>query len=110
MIARIWRGWTKPADADDYLSLLRNEVLPGIAAKRIAGYRGATVMRREAGDEIEFVTVLRFESLDDVRRLAGPEAASAYVPAAARALLIRFEPQAAHYELLDEPETAGPST
>jgi hypothetical protein len=30
MIARLWKGWTRPEDADAYERLLREQVLPGL--------------------------------------------------------------------------------
>jgi len=99
MIARIWHGWTAPGDADAYQRLLETEVLPGIAALGVPGFLGVDVLRRDDGDEIEFVTFMRFESLDDIRRLAGEDAEKAYVPDAARALLSRFEDRTQHYEI-----------
>ena len=59
MIARIWRGWTKRADAKVYEQMLRHEIFPSIAARKISGYRGAELFIREDGDQVEFVTLLR---------------------------------------------------
>ena len=64
MIARIWHGWTTPADAKAYEDMLRKEIFPSIAARNIEGYRGAELFIREDGDEVEFVTLLRFDSMD----------------------------------------------
>ena len=99
MIIRFWRGWTTRADADRYEKLLREEVFPGIFARRVAGFEGIQLMRREVGEEVEFMTAMRFRSLDAVREFAGADYEAAYVPAAARALLARFEPRAGHYVL-----------
>jgi heme-degrading monooxygenase HmoA len=99
MICRIWHGWTSHANADGYEQLLRDEVFRGIAGREIAGYRGIELLRREASDEVEFVTVMWFESLDAVRTFAGAAYENAVVPAAARALLNRFDSQSAHYEV-----------
>ena len=63
MIARIWHGWTKPEDAKAYEKLLRNEIFPSIAARNIEGYCGAELFVREDGHEVEFVTLLRFDSM-----------------------------------------------
>ena len=71
MIARIWHGWTKPADAKAYEKLLRGEIFPSIAARKIEGYRGAELFVRENGNEVEFVTLLRFDSMDAVTEFAG---------------------------------------
>jgi len=54
MIARIWRGWTKPVDAKEYENMLRDEIFPNIAARNIKGYRGAELFLCEEGDEVEF--------------------------------------------------------
>jgi antibiotic biosynthesis monooxygenase (ABM) superfamily enzyme len=78
MIARIWHGWTKRAGAEAYEEMLRNEIFPSIAARNIAGYRGAELFVREDGNEVEFVTLLRFDSMDAVREFAGAEHARHY--------------------------------
>jgi heme-degrading monooxygenase HmoA len=100
MIARIWHGRTSRENAEAYETLLRSEVLPGIADRGIAGYRGAHVLRREIEEGVEFVTVLWFDSLAAVRRFAGDDHEAAYVPPRARALLSRFDRRSAHYEVV----------
>jgi heme-degrading monooxygenase HmoA len=102
MITRIWRGWTDRGNAAAYQTLLQTKILPGIAGRRIKGYRGARVLRRESGGEVEFMTVLQFDSADAVREFAGGDYEAAVVPAEARALLARFDERAAHYETLAE--------
>lgn len=103
MICRIWHGWTAPSNADAYESLLREEIFAGIAARGISGYRGIQLLRRGTGDvtdeEVEFVTIMWFDSFDDVRAFAGDDYARAVVPPAARALLARFDDRSAHYEV-----------
>lgn len=97
MIARLWHGWTRRSEADAYEALLREEVLPGI---RVDGYRGVSLLRRAAGDEVEFVTVTLWESWDSVRAFAGEHPEAAVVPPAARALLSRFDECSTHFEVL----------
>lgn len=99
MICRVWHGWTTHANADAYERLLREEVFSGIAARAIAGYHGIELLRRVAGDEVEFVTSMWFESLDAVRTFAGSAYEQAVVPPAARELLARFDRQSAHYDV-----------
>jgi hypothetical protein len=99
MVARIWHGWTTPRNADAYESLLTGEIFPGIQARAIAGYRGIQLLRRSLGEEVEFMTVMWFDSLEAVSSFAGPEHETAVVPAAARALLSRFEARSQHYEV-----------
>lgn len=99
MIARVWHGWTTPENADAYEELLRSEVFPGIEAKRVGGYRGIRLLRRPVGDEIEFVTLMLFDSLADVKAFAGEDWEAAYVPPRAREVLARFDERSTHYEL-----------
>jgi heme-degrading monooxygenase HmoA len=108
MIVRYWRGWTTPENADAYRRVVSETVLPGIAARRLEGYHGAYLLRRDVGDEVEFATVLLFDSLDDVRAFAGDDYETAYVPAAARAVLERFDERSAHYDTLLLPDETAP--
>lgn len=96
MIARIWHGWTAPENAAAYEELLRSTILPPIRQK--PGCRGVHLFRREHGAEVEFVTLLYFDSLDAVRAFAGEHFDVAVVPPAARKLLARFDERSAHYE------------
>ena len=99
MIARVWRGWTTPQNADRYEKLLRDEIFPGIEAKEVAGYQGIRLLRRPVSDEIEFVTLMLFDSLEDVKAFAGEDYEAAYVPEAAREVLARFDERSIHYEV-----------
>lgn len=99
MICRVWHGWTSLTDAEAYETLLRSEVFPGIARRGVAGYRGIELLRRAGSESVEFVTLMWFDSLDDVRAFAGEDYAVAVVPPAARALLQRFDAESAHYEV-----------
>ena len=98
MIARIWHGWTKPADAKAYEKLLRDEIFSSIAARKIEGYRGAELFVREDVSEVEFVTLLRFDSMDAVAEFAGPEASKPVIFPKAEALITRME-HAQHYRI-----------
>ncbi len=97
MIARHWRGWTKLENADAYQRLLQEKVLPGL--KGIDGYRGGYVLRHDGPDEAEFVVINFFDSLDAVRRFAGPDYAVPVFEPEARLLLSKVEPIAMHYEV-----------
>ncbi|MBN1593599.1 MAG: antibiotic biosynthesis monooxygenase [Candidatus Coatesbacteria bacterium] len=99
MIGRIWHGWTNFNNADTYEQLLKNEIFPGIASRKIAGYRGIQLFRRPLGNEIEFIVTMWFDSLDAVRKFAGDDYERAYVPEAARKVLERFDDRSQHYEI-----------
>jgi antibiotic biosynthesis monooxygenase (ABM) superfamily enzyme len=98
MIARIWHGWTKRADAKTYEEMLRNEIFPSIAARKIDGYRGAELFIREDEDEVEFVTLLRFDSMDAVKEFASADTSKPVIFPKAEALIARME-QARHYRI-----------
>jgi hypothetical protein len=102
MISRVWHGWTTPSNADAYESLLKSEIFIGIQGRQIDGYRGIHLFRRNVGSEVEFVTVMWFESLEAVRVFAGEDYEVAVVPPKARALLSRFDERSQHYEVKAE--------
>jgi heme-degrading monooxygenase HmoA len=99
MICRIWRGWTTLANADAYEALLRSEIFHGIAERNLPGYHGIELLRRPADKEVEFVTLMWFDSIDAVRGFAGEDYEVAVVPPKARDLLLRFDQRSAHYEV-----------
>ena len=99
MIARIWHGWTSPQNADLYEGLLKNEIFPGIVAKKIAGFRRAELLRAAAGDDVEFVTVMWFDSMEAIEAFAGTDYETAVVPPKAGAVLKRFDARSRHYEV-----------
>jgi hypothetical protein len=106
VITRIWRGWTTPENADAYQRIVSQEVLPSIAARKLDGYHGAYLLRRDLGGEVEFATIMLFDSLEQVRGFAGEDYESAYVPPKARAVLTRFDQRSAHYDTLQRPHTS----
>lgn len=99
MISRIWHGWTTPENADIYESLLKTEIFPGIASKKVTGYRGIQLFRRPFDGEIEFMTIMWFESWDAVKQFAGEDYEKAYVPPKARNVLSRYDDRSQHYEV-----------
>jgi len=102
MIARLWHGWTTPENADAYEDLLKKQIFPGILARNIAGFQKIELLRRAAGDEVEFITLMYFSSLDAIRAFAGEDHEVAVVPPAARAVLSRFDARSVHYEVREQ--------
>lgn len=100
MIGRIWHGWTKPENAGKYERLLKEEIFPGIAANKVPGYRGIQLFRRPLDDEeVEFVTIMRFDSWEAMKRFSGEDYERAYVPPMAQEVLARFDERSRHYEI-----------
>ncbi len=102
MISRIWHGWTSLENAEAYESILRSEIFLGIENRQIAGYKGIHLFRRNIGDEVEFITIMWFDSLEAIRAFAGEDYELAVVPPKARALLSRFDARSQHYEVRAE--------
>jgi heme-degrading monooxygenase HmoA len=101
VICRLWRGWTTPGNADAYERIVRGEVIPGIEAREIEGFRHIDLMRRDIGEEIEFATLMWFDSMDSVKAFVGEDYEVAHVPERARAVLLRFDERVGHFEVLD---------
>jgi heme-degrading monooxygenase HmoA len=91
MISRIWHGWTTPGNADKYEALLKEEIFVGIQNQKIQGFKGIQLLRREIRQEVEFVTIMLFDSLDSIREFAGEDYEAAVVPEKARAVLSHFD-------------------
>ena len=107
MISRIWHGWTTPQNADKYEALLREEIFVVIQNRRIPGFKGIQLLRRSIHDEVEFITIMVFDSLDAVREFAGEDYEQAVVPKEARAVLSHFDQRSQHYEIREEMKDDG---
>lgn len=105
MIARVWRGWTKPEDADAYGEFLRANVFPALTT-RVAGFRGGYVSRRDSDGEVEFLVMTLFDSVEAVRAFAGDDYEVPVIEPEAARLLSRADERAAHYEVVIAPRPA----
>ena len=102
MISRIWHGYTAPENANTYENLLKEEIFVGIRDRKIPGFREIQLFRRELGMEVEFITVMWFDSLEAVRIFAGDDYEVAVVPPKARAVLSHFDERSQHYEVREQ--------
>ncbi|QDP20549.1 antibiotic biosynthesis monooxygenase [Sphingomonas xanthus] len=100
-MCRQWRGWTDPQSAEEYERIVRTEVIPEIEALSLPGFRHIDLMRRDRGDEVEFQTLMWFDSLDAIIAFTGDDYAVSHVPPAAQAVLKRYDARAVHYEVID---------
>lgn len=101
MIARIRYGWTTHENADTYYQALTSEVIPGIEAMNIKGFRKIEVFRRDLDDEVEFITIMYFDSLDSIKAFTGEDYKTAHVPEVAQKVLKRWDEESQHYEVKD---------
>jgi len=99
VIARIWRGAVRRQDSDAYVDYLRATGLPEYRAT--PGNRGAWILRREYGEQTEFVTLSFWDSREAVELFAGPDPERAvFYPEDDRYLVERDE-LVAHYEVAE---------
>jgi len=104
MICRLWRGWTTNENAERYETVVRNEVIPAIEARRIPGFLHIDLMKRDLGGEVEFQTLMWFESIDSIIAFMGEDYKVSHVPPDAQAALSRFDDRAAHYDVIERRE------
>ncbi|MBI9049200.1 MAG: hypothetical protein JEZ00_07265 [Anaerolineaceae bacterium] len=102
MISRIWHGWTSSENADTYEALLGEEIFVGILNREIPGFIDIQLLRRKVENEVEFITIMRFASLDAVIEFAGEDYEASVVPPKARTVLSRFDQRSQHYEIISE--------
>jgi heme-degrading monooxygenase HmoA len=107
MIARVWRGWTRQDDASAYEQVFASSVLPHL--QTIDGYHGAYLMRRDDHDEVEFVAITLFGSMDAIRAFTGDDHEAAVVSPEARRALTRFGGHVTHYTVVTSPKLADTS-
>jgi len=105
MIARVWHGRTKAEQADAYESHLKPELLPGLSLQNC--FRGSYLLRRVVGNEVAFITIILFDSLDNVRAIAGDDYEHAVIPEVRLPLLTRYDARAAHYDVVSTRESAA---
>jgi heme-degrading monooxygenase HmoA len=100
VICRLWRGWTTPGNARAYGTYLQDELFPRVQRELSGrGYLGFDVLQLTKGDEVEFVTMVWFESLQAVKSFAGEDYATPVITQKAHSLLSRYEERVEHYEL-----------
>jgi heme-degrading monooxygenase HmoA len=106
VIVRVWHGWTKPEDGDEYEEFLRTNVFPALTA-RVPGFRSGYVLRRDDDGEAEFVVMTLFDSLEAVRAFAGDEYEVPVIEPEAARLLTRGDERAEHYDVVISPTETG---
>ena len=97
MIVRMWRGRARAENADAYERFVTTKVFAELPA--IAGHRGAYLLKRTIGDEVEFISVTLWESLASIRSFAGDAIERAVVEPEARTVLSSFDDFVRHFEL-----------
>jgi heme-degrading monooxygenase HmoA len=98
MIARHWRGYARADRASDYEAHLREATFPALT--RIEGFVDASILKRPAGNGVEFLIITRWHSMDAIRQFAGADVDAAVVPAEVGEMMIDYDRRVAHYEVV----------
>ncbi|MCJ7446200.1 MAG: hypothetical protein MUO72_00755 [Bacteroidales bacterium] len=98
MISRIWHGYTTFENADAYETLLKQEIFVGIKNREIKGFTEIHLLRRNLINEVEFITIMWFDSIESVKEFSGDDYERAVVPQKARKLLAHFDKRSQHYK------------
>jgi heme-degrading monooxygenase HmoA len=97
MIARTWHGRTDKTRADEYQEHYDTQVREQL--QQIPGFRGARLLRRDIGEEVEFTSITYFTTRDDVYAFAGESPDNAVVEEGARRVLTRWDQHVIHHEV-----------
>ncbi len=100
MFIREWRGRAKQAEAARYPEYFRREVIEQL--RRLPGFQGGYLSRRDVGDQVEFLVLTRWKSMDAIRGFSGPVAEHAVIDPGAIATLDVYDDAVRHYEVLEE--------
>jgi heme-degrading monooxygenase HmoA len=101
MISRIWHGYTTFENSDAYENLLKEEIFVGIKSREIKGFKEIQLFKRQLENEVEFITVMWFDSLESVKEFAGEDYEQCVVPEKARKILKHFDTRSQHYEVVE---------
>jgi len=99
-IARIWHGWTKKENAAKFEKVLVFEAIPSINKNKPEGLKGIQVLKLETENEIEFTTIMWFDTIDSVKEFAGEDYETAHIDPNVKPLLLRYDKKSAHHQII----------
>jgi heme-degrading monooxygenase HmoA len=99
-IVRAWRGRASRENPAAYAEHFAATVVPEL--ERVDGFLGASLLRHDQADAIEFLVLTRWASMDAIRAFAGDDVNKAVVEPAAAAALVDFDRMVQHYEVVQE--------
>lgn len=100
MVVRMWRGVTSPENGKAYEALIDAEIISLFASKNVKGYKGFKLLKKALHNEVEWVTLIMFDSMTDVIEFIGPDYEKAWVLPEAQKLLSRYDSLVTHYEVI----------
>jgi heme-degrading monooxygenase HmoA len=100
MISRHWKGIAKPGEADNYIEHLRSDTFPKLS--KINGFISASILRRTVEQGTEFLIITVWESVEAIERFAGARADVAVVPEVVQAMMVEYDRNVIHYEVVED--------
>src|ERR1700722_13436812 len=97
MVERHWKGIASIDQSDNYTRHLITETFPKVSLMK--GFVKATILKRPVAGGVEFLIVTTWESIEAIRQFAGEPVDMANVPPEARAMMVKFDEFARHYEV-----------
>ena len=99
MVARIWHGFTTFENAGWYEKFFKTEFMPTVEKKTIPGYRKFQLLKKEEPGEVSFITIMWFDTIEQIKAFAGEDYEKSVVHPTAQALLKRYDSRSQHFEL-----------
>jgi heme-degrading monooxygenase HmoA len=98
MISRHWKGIAKSGQADTYITHLKTDTFPKLS--QIDGFLSASILKRTVPQGTEFLIVTVWESMEAIRRFAGPNAEVSVVPEVVQAMMVEYDRNVCHFEVV----------
>lgn len=98
MISRQWTGIAHHERAEEYIEHLQQSTFP--ALQNLPGFKGATILRKQHIDGVEFCVITEWESFNVIRAFAGKDITNAVVPPEAQKLMVQYDRRVRHYEVV----------
>lgn len=100
MISRHWSGRIKPGQEEKYIAYLKNTIIPHLS--ELPGFQKAAIERRKMENASEFLFISYWRNLDDIKAFAGDNTGVAVVSGKAQAMMVNFDKEVRHYEVVEE--------
>ncbi len=97
MLARIWRGSVPAGKTEAYLRYLNETGVKDYQATK--GNRGVYVLHRTEAEITEFLILTLWDSMEAIRRFAGPDPEKPVYYPEDKEFLLEFESRVLHYEV-----------
>lgn len=99
MIARMWHGKTKTADAESYRQYVTETGIRDYTS--IKGNLGAQIWQRQEGDITHTWTISWWQDYESIQAFAGKDFEQARYYEEDKKFLLEFEPNVIHFDAYD---------